>query len=152
MWLTRVWSNSMAPALRHGQFVPTKRLRRTATVRRGDVVVIDSAEVGSLVVKRVIGLPGEHVSIRAGRVRIDGRELDEPYAAPSHFDGDFDVPAAAYVVLGDNRDASSDSRSWRQPFVERRTVRGRLACQGRRRSPARAGSPTGRDLVTQIRE
>lgn len=126
VWLTRVRSSSMALTLRDGRLAPTRRLRRTTPVRRGDVVVIDSAEAGRRVVKRVVGLPGERVSIRAGAVRVDGRALAEPYASPSHYDGDFHVPAGRHLVLGDNRDASSDSRTWRSPYVPREAIVGRL--------------------------
>jgi hypothetical protein len=60
----------------------------------------------------VVGLPGEKVTFDAGRVSIDGRHLREPYASPSVFRGQDDVPVGHFLVLGDNRDVSSDSRSW----------------------------------------
>lgn len=87
-WLTRVRSHSMAPTLRDGQLALTTRLRRLSPIRRGDLVVVESAELARSVVKRVIGLPGETVTIEAGRVCVDGDVLDEPYAAPSVFTGE----------------------------------------------------------------
>lgn len=125
-WLTRVRSRSMAPALADGQLALTRKLWPGTAIRRGDVVVVDSPELGEPVVKRVIGLPGEQVRIDAGRVSIDGRALPEPYASHSTFSDNYQVPPRHYFLLGDNRDASSDSRTWRQPFIERGALVGRL--------------------------
>lgn len=77
-------------------------------------------------VKRIVGLPGEVVAIRAGQVSIDGRALAEPYASPSVFSDTYRVPPGHYFLLGDNRDASSDSRTWRNPYVPREALLGRI--------------------------
>lgn len=73
-----------------------------------------------------MGLPGERVDLRSGRVFINGAPLEEPYAAASRFNGTFDVPDGHYLLLGDNRDASTDSRSWDQPYLSRDQLVGRL--------------------------
>lgn len=126
-WLTRVRSHSMAPTLTDGQLVLTRSLRPTHAVDRGDLVVLDSpVEPGQQVVKRVVGLPGEKVTFDAGQVSIDDRPLPEPYATRSVFRGEYHVPAGHYLVLGDNRDVSSDSRSWSSPYTPRAALRGRL--------------------------
>jgi len=126
VWLTRVESWSMAPTLRPGSLLLTRRLRPSEGVRRGDVVVLRSAELGRRVVKRVIGLPGETVVVDSRGVCVDGVPLGEPYVLVNGgAGGSFAVPDGAYLVLGDNRARSSDSRSWRQPFVARSTIEGR---------------------------
>lgn len=126
-WLTRIRSWSMYPTLHPADCVVTRRVGSAQSIRRGDIVVIDSAELGRQVVKRVIGLPGETVEVGLHGVTIDGRPLAEPYvAANGGAAGRFRVPARAYVVLGDNRPRSSDSRSWMTPFVPATAILGRL--------------------------
>jgi signal peptidase I len=90
--------------------------------RRGDVVVfktppetLEQCGAGGDFVKRLIGLPGETVSERNGRVFIDGRPLEEPYVTPSRRDtrtGGWTVPDGQYFMMGDNRNSSCDSRAW----------------------------------------
>ena len=80
-------------------------------------------------VKRVIGLPGETVTIRNGLVYINDSEfpLRDNFikeAVPGDH-GPFLVPEDSYFVLGDNRGNSSDSRTWADPFVHRNRILGR---------------------------
>ncbi len=64
-------------------------------------------------VKRVIGLPGDHVEIRSGYIFINGEPLDEQYnVIRDATDATFDVPERSVLVLGDNRPDSFDSRFW----------------------------------------
>lgn len=126
LWLTRVLSNSMAPGLRDGQLVLTLRPRRRHCFRRGALVAVDSRELGRRIVKRIVGLPGEQVRMEGGRISIDGKILAEPYASPSVYHGTFDVPEDHYLLLGDNRDASNDSRRWNNPYVRRDEIAGIL--------------------------
>ena len=85
---------------------------------RGDVVVFwYPKDPDKSYVKRIIGLPGETVELRSGKVFINGTELDEGYLEEEHNRG---LPSFApkivddhyYFVMGDNRDNSSDSRYW----------------------------------------
>lgn len=116
----------MAPTLQDSRLALTRRLRRSTPIRRGDLVVVDSRALGKPMVKRIIGLPGETVTIKAGKVSIDGRALEEPYASSSVFTDTYRVPPDHYFLLGDNRDASSDSRTWRDPYVPRKAILGRI--------------------------
>ncbi|HEV7764900.1 MAG TPA: signal peptidase I [Thermoanaerobaculia bacterium] len=108
-------SDSMAPTLHAGdQIVVTPYLR--ATPNRGDVIVFESLTTpDELMVKRVIGVPGDLLDSRLGRVRISGYTLPEPYILRQGTSGALPaqlVAAESYFVMGDNRDDSSDSRSW----------------------------------------
>lgn len=131
-WLTRVRSRSMEPALHDGQLAWTRAVRAGGDVQRGDLVVVASVELNRRIVKRVIGLPTERVDIQGGRVAVNGVQLDEPYASTSYFSGTYLVPAGSYLLLGDNREASSDSRSWEQPYIDRGRIEGRIDLFGSR--------------------
>ncbi len=82
---------------------------------RGDVVVFRAPQSPDRdFIKRVIGLPGERVEIRDGRVLINGRTLNEPYISepPRYEMPPLVVPDGSYFVLGDHRNNSSDSHVW----------------------------------------
>ena len=94
---------------------------------RGDVIIFEYPDDGDkLLIKRVIGLPGEMVIIKDGLVYINGSEvpLEEPYAhGVSRQDfGPYLIPADCYFVLGDNRDNSKDSRYWKNTYVTKKRI------------------------------
>ncbi len=120
----RIPSPSMEPTLRASDRVIANRLvYRFHGPERGDIVVFDAPEpvrracaVGGVFIKRIVGLPGEVVSMRGGSVFVDGVELREPYLRESYRGRESGswprVPAGSYFVLGDNRSMSCDSRRW----------------------------------------
>ncbi|MDD3313558.1 signal peptidase I [Pseudodesulfovibrio sp.] len=123
-------SASMLPTLQVGDHFMAEVLSPADPVRRGDVVTFLEAESGKRFVKRVVGLPGETVSIEAQRVSVDGRPLDEPYAA--HDKAGQDLPGRdrmdpvalgpdEYFCMGDNREHSYDSR-WLGPVARGRML------------------------------
>ncbi|HQZ37143.1 MAG TPA: signal peptidase I [Ilumatobacteraceae bacterium] len=150
LWLTRVQSESMTPCLRDGQLVWTIRCRSDRSLRRGAVVAVDSRELGFRIVKRIVGLPGEHLRFEGSELWVDGRPVAEPYAIHSSFRGTFDVPEGHYLLLGDNRVASNDARAWRRPYVARTEIVGVLLQRNRDRSPDRRGDPA--PLVKHLRQ
>ena len=107
---------SMQPNLETGQYFIVSRMAYWFNEpQRGDVIVFDYPNnPENDYVKRVIGLPGETVSIgQDGQVSVNGQVLSEPYLT-SHrsIQGEWVVPEGSYFVMGDNRAQSSDSRSW----------------------------------------
>lgn len=119
-------SESMAPTLHAGDQIVVTRYFRGAP-DRGHVVVFESPNGDELLVKRVIAVPGDLLDSRLGRVRIGGYTLAEPYVLRQAATGAIPaqlVPQSSYFVLGDNRDDSSDSRSW--GVVPRERIVGRV--------------------------
>jgi signal peptidase I len=126
MHIYSIPSRSMAPTLEVGdQIVVTRYLR--AEPERGEVIVFRSPlDADVLMVKRVIGVPGDVVDSRLGRVRVGGHTLPEPYLLRAAASGAIEaqvIPANAYYVLGDNREDSLDSRTW--GYVPRDLIVGR---------------------------
>ncbi len=81
--------------------------------RRGEVVLVgDPRDPTHVQVKRVIGLPGETIELRGGTLLIDGRRHREAHQHGRGPDGRLQVPADHVAVLGDARDASTDSRAY----------------------------------------
>jgi signal peptidase I len=141
-----VQGDSMRPTLRPGQRVAVGPLDRPP--RRGDLVVVQRR--GREVVKRVVGLPGERVRLVAGRLRVDGVEVVEPYLggggahAAQAEAGDLDLRLGGdqYLVLGDNRAASTDGRDFGPVPAEALTARVRFAYWPPRRLSHPARMPT----------
>ncbi|QQS49579.1 MAG: signal peptidase I [Acidobacteriota bacterium] len=87
-------------------------------IKRGDIVVLlFPNDPSKSYIKRVVGLPGERVEIEDGKLIINGEVVDEPYLDIEYLSHDstpspVDVKSHHYFVMGDNRNNSSDSRSW----------------------------------------
>lgn len=116
---TRVYGQSMEPNLHTNQRLVVEKIsyNRWWPIRgpqRGDVVVFRINPNADLLIKRVIGLPGDRVEIHDGQVVINGQVFDEPYLTqPTYGDyGPIDVPPLHIFVLGDNRGFSNDSRAF----------------------------------------
>lgn len=112
---------SMTPNFQDGEYLVINEITyRFNEIQRGDVVVFRFPDDPSqFFIKRIIGLPGETVRVQNGRVEIVNRQnpagvvLNEPYITEST-PGNVEIKLDKneYFVLGDNRDASSDSRRW----------------------------------------
>jgi signal peptidase I len=164
-------SGSMLPTLRPGDWILVNKMAyglriplthidmvQLSTPRRGDIVTIDSSAAHELLVKRVIGIPGDRVAMRDNVLYVNGvradyqplgndklpgdasspaqylaervdsiahmvrLSLDNP--SPRSSFGPVVVPAGEYLMLGDNRDDSADSRYF--GFFPRKEIMGRV--------------------------
>jgi signal peptidase I len=117
---------SMMPTYEEGQFIFVNRLAyRFSPVKRGDVVAITLRGEGSLLVKRIIGLPGESVRIDNGQVFVNGFPLDEPYRQyylPWNMREETVADHEVFVV-GDNRSMPMEGHEF--GFARRDRILGR---------------------------
>lgn len=123
---------SMEPTLHNGELILVDKwsyLFRAPA--RGDVIVfVAPPNPSEDYVKRIIGLPGDHIVINGTQVYVDGVQLNETYVSPidqGNIFGNIDeiVPPNKYFVMGDDRIRSSDSRQW--GFVPRQNIIGQAA-------------------------
>lgn len=132
--IVRVRGKSMEPAIGANSWVFASRAGfRARGVRRFDVVRLeDPREQNHWIVKRIIGLPGEELSLKNGVLFIDGNPVADPFAyCPVPVTDDFEwwPRDDEFVVLGDNRAGSTDSRKFGP--VKRSAIRGRVLGKGR---------------------
>ena len=118
-----VTSGSMEPTIMTGDHLIIKKTKK---IERGDVVCFKSDELGRVLVKRLIGVAGDTIEIKAGTVLINGEELREDYVSTSlNYNGHFEVPDDCYFFLGDNRADSFDARFWANPYINKHAIIGK---------------------------
>jgi signal peptidase I len=114
----RVQGTSMLPVLEDGErIIVNKFTYRFHAIERGDVVVFWFPRDPTVsFIKRVVGLPGDSVEVRAGTVYVNGQPLKEDYVEAKFRDDEsyspVDIRRGFYYVLGDHRNSSNDSRNW----------------------------------------
>lgn len=117
---TVVKQSSMEPTFHENDylFVSKQSYKLYGEIQRGDVVVVHSKLTQKngeekMLIKRIIGLPGETLDIQNGKVYINGEQLEEPYVADEKTEGSIDgleIPEGQIFCMGDHREVSIDSR------------------------------------------
>jgi len=126
-------SESMENTIMTGDRVIGNRLAyKTGIPHRYDIIIFKYPDDESvLYIKRIIGLPGDTVTILGGKVYINGstEPLDDSFTpeTPLGDFGPYTVPGNSYFVLGDNRNYSFDSRYWENTFVREDQILGKAA-------------------------
>ncbi|YAI81816.1 MAG: signal peptidase I [cyanobacterium endosymbiont of Rhopalodia sterrenbergii] len=114
-------SSSMEPTLQvNDRLIIEKVSYHFQEPKRGDVVVfnptkaLQEKDFRDAFIKRVIGLPGETIEVKTGKVYVNGQAIKEKYISedPNYDYGPVTVPERQYLVLGDNRNNSYDSHYW----------------------------------------
>ena len=129
---TEVIGESMSPTLENGDnLIVDKLTYRFSDPKRFDIIVFPFKENRTVYyIKRIIGLPGETVQIKDGKIYINGMELEEDYGAetiadPGIASSPVTLGADEYFVLGDNRNNSEDSRRASVGNISRDEIFGR---------------------------
>ena len=122
----RIPSGSMENTIQIGDRIVGFRLAyKNASPQRGEIIMFEHPDhpddPDNILIKRVIGLPGENVRIEDGKVYIDGEYLEEEYLKEEWVNNagpyEYQVPEGSYFVMGDNRNTSADARFWENTYV-----------------------------------
>ena len=124
VWIT---SGSMIPTLEIKDRLIVTRIHNPESLKEGDIVLFKNDEFkDEILIKRLIGLPGDKIEIKDGVVFRNGEQLKEDYVKNNErISGIYKVPEGKYFFLGDNRANSDDSRHWENPYVEESHLEGK---------------------------
>jgi len=121
----RVKGDSMKPNYLDGELLLTEKVSyRLYQPERGDVIVFKSPSRDVDFIKRIIGIPGDQILIDDGFITVNGEKLKEPYISqPTQGNVELTISKDSFFVLGDNRGASSDSRSFGE--IKKSSIKGK---------------------------
>ena len=132
--LQQIVGPSMTPTLRNGDIVILDKLSyRFSDIKRDDIVALYYADTKFLV-KRVVGLPGETVEFKDNKLYINGKYYEEKYLGDDIVTDNFSleelnyttIPDDMYLVLGDNRGDSMDSRDSDVGLIPKKDIYGKV--------------------------
>ena len=123
-------SGSMESTIMTGDVMYVTKVYHPEKLERGDIVafyandIYDTQGNKERFIKRLIGLPGDKVSVKNGIVSVNGKVLDEPYVQNNEksYSNEFEVPEGKYLFFGDNRSFSNDARKWKNPYIDKSQI------------------------------
>ncbi len=114
-----ITGTSMEPTLDNGEMIIAEKMTsRLDKLERGDIIVFKQPENKNIfVIKRIVGLPGDTITLTKESVFVNGSELNEDYVKTHQIlvgseEENIEVPLGSYFLMGDNRGNSTDSRKW----------------------------------------
>lgn len=121
-------STSMENTLHKEDFIIANKLAYIFnSPKRGDIVcfTIEALE-NEIYIKRIIGIPGDHIEIHGNTIIINDKIYNEDYLKDDNWGNNeiyiYDVPDGCYFLLGDNRNDSYDSRYWDNPYITKKNI------------------------------
>ena len=139
--IVRVPTGNMEPTIKPGDYAAVnENYYSNRPVERFDIVMFRAApenyppealnfDEETRYLKRVIGLPGETLEVRGGRVYVNGAQLNEPFSFNRSDEeesfGPISIPEGEYFLMGDNRPNSMDGRYWSKPTLSKRFILGK---------------------------
>jgi signal peptidase I len=123
-------TKSMLPTLKVHDLLIIDKMVMPQDLQRGDIVVFtppSESNLRKILIKRLIGMPGDRIEIRKGKLFRNGEVVDENYIKePMKYRmKEFIVPEGRLFFLGDNRNISNDAHVWANPFVDYDSVIGK---------------------------
>lgn len=117
-------TGSMKPTIMEEDEVIVSKIY--GSIKRGDIFVFNHESSEELLIKRVVGLPGEKIELKDGLLYVNGVLTYEPYVKNNEsINKTFYVPSGNYLFFGDNRIKSEDARRWENPFVPKENLDGK---------------------------
>lgn len=116
----------MVPTINKWDKLIVTRIYNTENIERGNIIVFNSDELEKRLVKRVIGLPEDHIVIQDGIININGTDIKGDYVKNNEkYDGVFYVPKDKFFFLDDNRANSCDARRWNNSYIDKEDIQGK---------------------------